>query len=85
MDIRQEIDSLRELIKYHNDRYYNQDDPEISDYEYDMLSVKLRKLEEEHPEYNSESSPIQKIGGILHVIKLKECIYESICNIKKCL
>ncbi len=63
MDIRQEIDSLRELIKYHNDRYYNQDDPEISDYEYDMLSVKLRKLEEEHPEYKSEESPIQKIGG----------------------
>ena len=64
MDKKQEIDSLRELIKYHNDRYYNQDDPEISDYEYDMLSVKLRKLEEEHPEYNSESSPIQKIGGV---------------------
>lgn len=64
MDIRQEIEDLRELIRYHNDRYYNQDDPEISDYEYDMLTVKLRKLEEDHPELTSSDSPIQKIGGV---------------------
>lgn len=64
MDIRQEIESLRALIGYHNDRYYNQDDPEISDYEYDMLTVKLRRLEEEHPELKSGDSPTQKIGGV---------------------
>lgn len=63
MDVRQEIENLRELIKYHNDRYYNQDDPEISDFEYDQLSLKLRKLEEEYPEYKSEDSPTQKVGG----------------------
>ncbi|NLL00580.1 MAG: NAD-dependent DNA ligase LigA [Clostridiales bacterium] len=64
MDIKQEIESLRELIRYHNDRYYNQDDPEISDYEYDKLTIKLRKLEDEHPEFISEDSPIRKIGGV---------------------
>jgi DNA ligase (NAD+) len=64
MDIRQEIEELRELIRYHNDRYYNQDDTEISDYEYDKLTIKLRKLEEEHPEFQSDDSPIKKIGGI---------------------
>lgn len=63
MDIRTEMDELRNLIRYHNDRYYNQDNPEISDYDYDQLSLKLRKLEEEHPEYVVEESPTQRIGG----------------------
>lgn len=63
MDIKKEIESLREQIKYHNDRYYNQDDPEISDYEYDQLSLKLRKLEQEYPQYASDQSPTQKVGG----------------------
>ncbi|MFT4143113.1 MAG: NAD-dependent DNA ligase LigA [Mobilitalea sp.] len=64
MDIKQEIEALREQIKYHNDRYYNQDDPEISDYEYDQLSIKLRKLEQENPQYAVEDSPTQKVGGV---------------------
>lgn len=63
MDIGQEIEKLREQLKYHNDRYYNQDDPEISDYEYDQLSLRLRGLEKEHPEYISPDSPTQKVGG----------------------
>lgn len=63
MDIKQEIERLREQIGYHNDRYYNQDDPEISDYEYDQLSLQLRKLEEEHPELAVSDSPTKKIGG----------------------
>ncbi len=63
MDIRNEIEELRKQIQYHNDRYYNQDDPEISDYEYDRLSLRLRKLEQEHPEFADADSPIQKIGG----------------------
>lgn len=63
MDIKQEIEELREQLKYHNDRYYNQDDPEISDYDYDQLSLKLRKLEQEHPEYATSESPTQKVGG----------------------
>ncbi len=63
MDIKQKIEKLREQLKYHNDRYYNQDDPEISDYDYDQLSLQLRKLEQEHPEYINTDSPTQKVGG----------------------
>jgi len=63
MDIKQEIEQLRELIQYHNDRYYNQDDPEISDYEYDQLLMRLEKLEQEHPEIDSSDSPTNKVGG----------------------
>lgn len=63
MDIRQKIDDLREQIRYHNDRYYNLDDPEISDFEYDKLLVKLSKLEEEHPELFSADSPTHEVGG----------------------
>jgi DNA ligase (NAD+) len=63
MDMKQQIETLREQLKYHNDKYYNQDDPEISDYEYDQLSLQLRTLEQEHPEYASIDSPTQKVGG----------------------
>ncbi len=63
MDIKLEIENLREQVRYHNDRYYNQDDPEITDYEYDQLSLRLRKLEQENPGLASSDSPTQKIGG----------------------
>ena len=45
-DIKKKYDELVEQIRYHNDRYYNQDNPEISDYEYDMLMQALKKMEE---------------------------------------
>ena len=38
-------EELKKQILYHNDRYYNQDDPEISDYEYDMMMQELKELE----------------------------------------
>ncbi|BAH08122.1 NAD-dependent DNA ligase LigA [Clostridium kluyveri] len=63
MDIKKRIDELRKIIEYHNDKYYNQDDPEITDYEYDKLYVELRNLENSHPEYKIQSSPTQKVGG----------------------
>ncbi len=63
MDIKKRIQELRETIGYHNDRYYNQDDAEISDYEYDQLSLELRKLEQEYPEFAVYDSPTQKVGG----------------------
>ena len=44
------VKELRERIAYHSDRYYNQDSPEITDYEYDMMMQELKKLEKEHPE-----------------------------------
>ncbi len=63
MDISLEIEKLRELINYHNKRYYDDDSPEISDYDYDQLQIKLRTLEKEHPELISENSPTQRVGG----------------------
>lgn len=58
-----EYDLLCEKIDYHMDRYYNQDSPEISDYEYDQLMIQLKEAEKEHPEWVTSDSPTQKIGG----------------------
>ena len=63
MTVQEEIKQLRETIEYHNNRYYNEDSPEISDYEYDMLMQKLKKLEAEHPELSEETSPTKHVGG----------------------
>lgn len=54
---------LIDTIDYHMDRYYNQDEPEISDYEYDQLMLQLKAAEKEHPEWVTPQSPTQKIGG----------------------
>lgn len=62
-NIRKEIEDLRKTIEYHNDRYYNQDAPEISDYEYDMMMKRLLDLEASHPEFASPDSPTQHVGG----------------------
>lgn len=62
-DIKQKIEDLRQKILYHNDLYYNQDNPEISDYEYDMMMQELKRLETDHPEFITADSPTQKVGG----------------------
>ncbi|HON58781.1 MAG TPA: NAD-dependent DNA ligase LigA [Smithella sp.] len=54
---------LRKTIQYHNVRYYQQDNPEISDQEYDALMRELQELEEKYPEAYSESSPTQRVGA----------------------
>ncbi|MCR5521220.1 MAG: NAD-dependent DNA ligase LigA [Lachnospiraceae bacterium] len=54
---------LSETIDYHMKRYYDQDDPEISDFEYDKLMQELKAAEKEHPEWITPDSPSQKIGG----------------------
>lgn len=63
MDTFQEITALRNELQYHNKKYYDEDSPEISDYEYDMLQRKLRALEAEHPEFTDADSPTQRVGG----------------------
>lgn len=60
---KKEYNGLIETINYHMDRYYNQDEPEISDYEYDQLMLQLKAAEKEHPEWITPDSPTQKIGG----------------------
>ncbi|WP_424246035.1 DNA ligase (NAD+) [Elusimicrobium posterum] len=58
-----EIEELRRLINYHNELYYNQDNPEISDTEYDQLYSRLKTLEALNPDVAGEASPTQKVGG----------------------
>ena len=62
-DAKKRAASLCKEINYHNDRYYNQDNPEISDYEYDMLLRELENIEAEFPELVTPDSPTQKVGG----------------------
>ena len=59
----QKLGELRSELEYHIDRYYNQDDPEISDYEYDQKMQELKKLEQEFPELVTKDSPTRKVGG----------------------
>lgn len=58
-----ELEELKEKINYHNKKYYEDDEPEISDFEYDKLTQRLKQIEKEYPEYIDENSPTQKIGG----------------------
>ncbi|MEG1637271.1 MAG: NAD-dependent DNA ligase LigA, partial [Cellulosilyticaceae bacterium] len=64
MNIKEKIDSLKQKIEYYNDKYYNENESEVSDYEYDQLTIALRTLEKEHPEYLTSDSPTQQVGGI---------------------
>jgi len=57
------IEELRKTVEYHANKYYNEDNPEISDFEYDMLMVELRNLEKQYPEFISTDSLTQKVGG----------------------
>lgn len=79
MNAEERIKALRELIHYHNHRYYVEDDPEISDYEYDRLYQELVELEQAHPELVTPDSPTQRVGGqadtafskVIHEVKME--------------
>ena len=62
-EVKKELAQLRRTIRHHNVRYYNDDNPEISDYEYDQLMLRLKALEREYPDLITENSPTQKVGG----------------------
>lgn len=63
MDVKVRIEELRRLIEYHNEKYYDEEQPEITDYEYDQLARELEELENKYPEYVTADSPTQKVGG----------------------
>ena len=63
MDIEKRIDELTDLLNYHNHKYYVDDAPEISDFEFDALLRELEQLEEQHPEYKKSNSPTMRVGG----------------------
>lgn len=62
-EAKERIEDLRKQVEYHAKKYYDDDKPEISDFEYDMLMVELRNLEKEFPEFKSKESLTQKVGG----------------------
>ncbi len=63
VDAQKRVAELTEIIEYHNNLYYNQDEPEISDFEYDMLLRELEDLEAEFPDLKLPDSPTNKVGG----------------------
>lgn len=62
-EVKKELNRLRKEIRHHNNCYYNNDEPEISDYEYDQLMLQLKKLEADYPELVTKNSPTQMVGG----------------------
>lgn len=78
-DIQKKIEDLRKTLRYHSDRYYNYDAPEIEDYEYDMMMRELQELEEKYPQYDSPDSPTKKVGGkadnsfesVVHTVRME--------------
>ncbi len=81
---KQRIAELTKTIEYHNNLYYNQDDPEISDFEYDKMLRELENLEEEFPELRRAASPTNKVGGsagekfspVIHAVPM-ESLHDS--------
>lgn len=63
MQIKDKIEQLRTELREHNFRYYNEDQPSISDYEFDMLMEELQSLEEKYPEFDDPNSPTRRVGG----------------------
>ena len=62
-EIRAEYKKLADTIRYHMDRYYNDDRPEIEDREYDALMLRLKDMEKQYPYLVTKDSPSQIIGG----------------------
>ncbi len=62
-EIKKQLTELRKQIRHHNALYYENDDPEISDYEYDQLMLQLKAIESEFPELITKNSPTQVVGG----------------------
>jgi len=62
-EAKKRIDELNKITAYHAKKYYDEDDPEISDFEYDMLMVELKSLEKQYPEFVTKESLTQHVGG----------------------
>ncbi len=65
MDEKQRIEQLRRELHEHNYRYYVQNQPSISDYDFDQLMHELQQLEDRHPEMADPNSPTQRVGSDL--------------------
>lgn len=77
------MDELVEQLNYHIKKYHEEDSPQISDYEYDMLLLELSELESEYPQYKSDHSPTMRVGStpIKAFTKIKhQAPMESLAN-----
>ncbi len=79
-DAEKKILELTEKLNYYSDKYYMDDSPEISDYEYDMMQRELKNLEEQYPQFVLENSPTKRVGGgvesrlfseVTHLVKME--------------
>ena len=61
--VRERIEELRRQLEYHNHKYYVENDPSISDFEFDALMRELQRLEEAHPEFADPDSPTMRVGS----------------------
>ena len=76
---RRRVKELRRIIEYNNKLYYDQDAPELEDFEYDALTRELKALEAEYPQLIDSNSPTQKVGGtpsgkfekVIHAVKME--------------
>ena len=74
-EAKKQINELREKLEYYANKYYDEDKPEITDYEYDMMMNRLKALEKEFPDLITKDSLTQKVGG--HVKEgFKEVVHE---------
>lgn len=62
-DIEKRISELTDELNYHNHKYYVEDSPEISDFEFDRLLVELEELEDKYPQFKKTDSPTARVGG----------------------
>ena len=62
-EAKKRIQELKDITAYHAKKYYDEDEPEISDFEYDMLMLELRELEKQYPEFVTSDSLTQHVGG----------------------
>ena len=79
---KQRAEELRAQIEYHNRLYYDQDAPELEDFQYDALTRELRELEAAYPELAVPDSPTQRVGGtasgrfakVTHAVKMESLL-----------
>ena len=63
LNVEDRINEIKKIIKYHSDKYYDDDNSQLSDYDYDQLMLTLKVIEKEHPELITLDSPTQRVGG----------------------
>lgn len=76
------MEELRKIIEHNNRLYYDQDAPELEDFEYDALNRELKALEKEFPQFADTSSPTQHVGGtasekfskVIHAVKMESLL-----------